>query len=131
MSRRRCCCGSGGVPCGVCSIPASNLTLTITNSFLGTIVRTLVFNGTNTWQSACATSVQCVLQCIGGSMLFSTSAYPGSGCTGSPILCSLGGGSPYGLSLVAQTCSPLFLDFRTTSCFSLSSQGYTRFVVTV
>lgn len=131
MSRRRCCCGPAGIPCGTCSIPASNLTLTITNSLLGTFSIPLTFNGTDEWTSACSNNIRYTLECTGGLMQFRARYYIGSGCTGSTAVCSLGSGSPSALTLFAQTCSPLMLDFRTTLCSMLNSQGYTRLVVTV
>lgn len=127
-----CGCPSSGVPCGTCSLPASNLTLTITNSLLGTFVVPLIFNGTNEWASACSNQILYSLRCTSGVMTFNAAYFAGGHCpTGTPVICSSGGGSPFGLPLVAQTCDPLFLDFRTTSCTSLNIQGYTRFVVTL
>ena len=75
-----CCCGSG-VPCGSCTIPASDLTLSWTNPIIGNGSTPLVYSaGPTTWTSACTNQLLFQLACIGGVSVLIVTYYISGSC---------------------------------------------------
>lgn len=124
---------SSTVTCGVgCEIPKVDLTLTLTNTLLGTHSVPLAFDGVDSWATACVNQSIFQLACVGGTMTFYSTNFVGGPCpTGSPITCVSSGPSPLGLTVLTLSCSPLLLEYGTTNCPSLTGQGYTKLTVTL
>lgn len=127
-------CGCGpSLLCGC--LPASNLTLTTHSNLGGVQTRTLVFNGSNEWaDTSCVGLTVFRLTCnlALGTIAFASTRYPGGPClTGTPVSCTSSGSSPAKLTLVSQSCDPLYLEYSPAACSSLSTQGYTKLVVTL
>lgn len=120
------------VSCGGCTVPRQDLTLTSTNSLLGTRSTPLVFNGTDGWATNCTNQIIFRLRCGSGIATFSATYFVGGPCpTGAPASCISSGLSPFGLTATVQSCDPFLLQFNATSCPALSAQGFTRFTVTL
>ncbi len=119
------------LPCGDCGIPRGDLTLTLTNTLLGTHSVSLHFNGVDEWTTGCVNQVTFRLSCGSGVGIFSASHFAGAPCpTGRPVTCASSGASPVSLPLTIQSCDPFLLQYTTSSCPALSSQGYTKFTIT-
>jgi hypothetical protein len=119
------------VPCGECNVPRGDLTLTMTNSLLETHSVSMLFNGIDEWTTRCVNQAVFRLSCRSGAETFSASYFVGGPClTGNPATCIGSGASPFGLTLTIQSCDPFLLQYTTTSCPSLSGQGYTKLTIT-
>lgn len=111
------CCGCGApTPAGPCEgspvsmlcMPARDLTLTYRAFFGGISTATLVFDGVNTWQTACLTVggyFKFILTCAG----LNARLYSQVNCGGSFTSCNEGAG----MNTVAGTlsCDPFFREY--------------------
>lgn len=119
------------VSCAGCKVPRRNLTLTWTNSLLGTRSAPMVFNGLDEWATGCINQILFRLNCSSDGLVFTATYFVAGPCpSGEPVTCTSPGSSPIGLTSTAKSCDPLLLQYTTTSCPALSAQGYTRFTVT-
>ncbi len=128
------CCEPVNFPCGTCSIPKKDLTLSWFGG-PGDGSTPLIFNGTNNWQSVCTNQLIFQLLCNTPFVelrviYFITGACP----TGQRQYCSTQGGNPLRLVQTGLTCGNSFLltcNVTGVSCPDLDADGYTGFSVSV
>lgn len=123
--------------CLPCGIPKGDLGLAWTDTIGGNGTATLVFDGFNTWQSACVNhgggGVIYKITCTAGDVIFTVTHYASTICSGAPdATCASGTSAPHFLPVSASTCNPFSLTYTVdgTNCPGLSTLGYTQFVVT-
>lgn len=128
------CCAPPGVTCGVCSIPANDLTVHWTNGILGNGSTTLVYQGGTVWKSACSNELTYRLFCFGTLLAFQAIYYISQPCpNGTTGNCQNGGGSGNALTVTSLTCGDSFemdLTCDGTNCPILNANGFTSFKIT-
>ena len=138
MTRRRCCCaGTPVYPCGTCSIPKANLTVSWTNLILGNGSTTLVYSSSpsTVWASGCSNQLLYKVSCVGGVLVFQVTYFISGSCpTGQAQTCQTGSTNPHKLTTTSQVCGASFLwviGLTSTTCPTLSAFGYTGFTVSI
>ena len=122
---------SAGVPCGVCRIPANNLTVSWTNPILGNGSTTLVYSS-STWTSACSNELIYQLSCTSDQVEFRAIYFISAPCpSGTRQYCSNLRPNPFGLTQTGLTCGNHFLLTMTCgdACPILQTNGFTSFTV--
>lgn len=130
------CCSSkeNFTNCGGCDIPDSNLTVTWHNGVTGDGSAPLVFNGINSWKSACSGGGfnQRIFSvgCNSGAVEFRVTSFISGTCPdGITVFCSTFGGT---LTRTSLTCGSGFLmevSVNDHSCPDLFENGYTGFTI--
>ena len=123
-----------GVPCGTCTIPAANLTVSWTNPILGDGSAPLVYSsGPTTWLSACTNELLFELLCNQGQVEFRVTYYLSGSCpSGQSQYASTLRNNPYKLTRTGLVCGSSFLmtvSLSSTSCPVLWSYGYAGFTI--
>ncbi len=129
--------GGGRISCSPCTIPASDLTISWTNSLNGNGSDTLVYSlaPSPIWQTGCSGDGDAVifrLGCASGSIelrvyFFTTGLCP----SGDSTYCSNLESSPHSLTLSLYDCSPFSLTFTCgAACSFLQAAGYMSFTIT-
>jgi hypothetical protein len=122
-----------GVPCGSCTIPASDLTVSWTNPLLGDGSAPLVYSSTGpVWKSACTNQLLFQLSCTAGQVEFRATYFLSGSCpTGQSQYCSTIRNSPYHLTRTGLVCGSSFLMTVgvTSACPNLIAFGYTGFTI--
>jgi hypothetical protein len=119
--------------CGGCIAPQRNLTVSWTNSLLGSGSTPMIYNGADEWTSDCTNYLVFRLICRDGAASFRVAYYTGGDCpNGQAAICTSPGQSPLGLTPSLSSCTPFLLQYALSggSCPTLASQGYTRFTIT-
>jgi hypothetical protein len=130
-----CHCGGGGYPCGSCTIPASDLTVSWTNPIIGNGSAPLIYSTTPStqWASACTNQILYELICVAGSPVFQVTYYISGSCpTGGAQTCRTDGANPFKLTSMSLTCGSSFLwtiGLSSSTCPGLLASGYTGFTV--
>ena len=128
-----CGCCASGLTCSPCDIPLRDLTVTWTNSIIGTGSVTMVFDGVNQWNSACTNQLLYSLTCATGAIKFSVTYFVSGSCpTGQRQSCVSPGASPQALTLASYTCSgPFQLNYTCAfaDCSVLAGNGYSAFTI--
>jgi hypothetical protein len=119
--------------CAPCPIPQKDLTVSWTNSLVGSGSAPLVFRPPGQWNSACSNQLLYSLTCPGGQVQFAVTYFLTGTCpTGQKQSCVSPGHNPFALLLTSSSCSPLFLRYQCTSqiCPALGNEGYSSFTIT-
>lgn len=127
---------STGYPCGSCTIPRSDLTVSWSNVIWGNGSATLAYNAIpTTWASGCTMELLYQLSCVAGQLEFRVTYFLSGSCpTGQGQYASNLRSNPYRLIVNSLTCGSSFLmDLSVTSTSSpnLASFGYTGFTVSL
>ena len=123
-----------GYPCGSCTIPQSDLTVSWNNAIWGPGSTTLVYQATPTvWKSACSQELLYQLSCTAGQVEFRVTYFLSGSCpTGQSQYASNLRNNPYRLTVSSLVCGSSFLmvlGLSSTSCPNLSASGYTGFTI--
>ena len=129
--------GGSRYPCGSCTIPMKDLTVSWKNPIVGDGSTALAYSGspTTVWKSACTNELLYQLSCVQNQIEFRVTYFLSGSCpTGQSQYASTLRTAPYELTQTGLVCGPGFLltaSVTAASCPVLAAYGYVNFTVSV